>query len=983
MRKTISLLLVLVMILSLSGGVTAFAEELGGVDQQLVEQVVDPANATEQSPEQNTENDPAQSPVEDPAENPEQDPAGDPETKTETETGTEPKSETETGEANEETGEPTEPTETEETEESDTEEQSDETELLALDGAEETYAEISGLSDANLNKYIAIVNVGARNAMSIDKQSSGGVGVTIGGTAPNRTCSIENSIGVLVTKVGNDFSFQLNDPPTTSNFVYLGSSGLASTPAAGAQAATYAHWNSEEAEGGVKLYYLDGTTKYYLKSDFKTGTTTSADAGIFVLFTGSTAKYAGGGSSGGQTVDELAPTITTQPTGGKIVTRNTEGTIELTVAAELPSGVTEGNLTYQWTKNGEAIPNATNTTYNASIKESVCGIYTYRCEVTYTDTDDTPHTTTSAPVAVIVYSGYQITTDILMFSDVHQEPQNVADVLGAYMAENSNKLPAFIVASGDYHNGGTEEDPDVIKASLKAIQDMLGGESSPLKVFWLAGNHEKSNVIIEANSPELKKSGLIYKNGMYIYTINYDEIQEESYDGMLASIKEALDDIKSDSGWSVDQPVIFLAHAGLHTLEGSAGGQSYNIDCSDKMVDLLNEYAKTMKIFFFFGHNHSKTNETFFKTADDGSFIYSTHDYDSTSYNRQIALNFTYGQMGYLNKNIGGGETASVMSFGSGGIKLQRIKGTEYSGTAVTVTAPGEKTVPVVGALAQHYDPGATLEATVTGEGDYSYQWYKATAIDLTVAKTEAIRGAMNSSFKPDKDGYYFCRVTRNGNNADNEFATTTVTLVGEAPVEPFADGQYLIVLKDGDKHFAIMSDESGALSLAEVEVRDNKVIGPKSDFYLWDIRTAEKGLTVLNMGSEYYLTRAGGGGGGKSSTLATTKDSSDSNYNTWAYDKDFHNLFILSDKGGKKTYYYPAIKDGELGLGSAGTLGEANIYLMEVTGGDVPAPNTDVNKIPVPNTADNSSAGIWAALALTASAAMTGAVVRKKKTEA
>ncbi len=441
-----------------------------------------------------------------------------------------------------------------------------------------------------------------------------------------------------------------------------------------------------------------------------------------------------------------------------------------------------------------------------------------------------------------------------------------------------------------------------------------------------------------------------------------------------------------------------MAHAGLHTLKNSEGKAQYNLKFSDQMVDMFNSYSKDykMKIFFFFGHNHSKGDAEFYKTATAGSSIISTYLYDGTvAYNREIGLNFTYGHMGYLNTSIGvASEQATVMHVGSGGITLQRVQGTTYSGGAFVAITDCTKDVPVVKALDKRYDPGATLTAEVEGEGEYKYQWYKANGVDFTADGfvTEEIANATDKSYKPvEKDVYYFCKVSREGSNAASEFATTTVTFVGEAEAEPetIKPGTYLIVLKDNEKHFAIMSDENGVLSLEEVQIRDNKVVGPKSDFYLWDIQAASDGnFSVFNMGSEYYLSRAGRGQTG----LVTTQSTSDSYINAWNYDTALHILYNISTGGGSTKYYYPIISEGKLSIGNVTTLTEANIYLMEVGAGDVPAPNTDPNApnrdkasegSKIPNTADNGMAGIWAALALTASAAMTGAVVRKKKTEA
>ncbi len=967
MKRTISLLLVLVMLLSLSGGLAAFADELDVAGElnveELTETVADPAAEAEivpdaaAEPEDTDEADTGDTDEADAGDTDEAD-AGDTDAADAGDTD-----EADAGDTDAADAEDTDEAETEDTDEADAEE-------LALDGADEVYTEISGFGADGMKTYVAIVNVDQKKALTIDKMAGGKDVTTISGEAPNRICSIESGIGALVMKhsTGEGYSLQLNDPPETRNFIYLDATGsLARTESkAGVSSDTYANWYYEDG----KLYYLDGTTKYYLKSDLKTGTTDAAEAGTIVLFTGDTAKNGGGGGGGGktETVDAEAPTITTQPSG-KIVTSNASERVTFTVEAENSESVSgDALISYQWTQNGVEIEGATEASLTVN-SSTTCGIEVYRCRVTTTvtaaaednnagegntgdtgdngntgDTGDagksttTTHITESAPAALIVYSGVQNTGDILMFSDVHQEPENIADVLGVYMEHNSGALPAFVVASGDYHNSGTETDADVIKATLAAIEAMLGSDKL-MKIFWLAGNHESDNVIVDKNGGE---TGLIYSDDMYIYTINYDEIKDSSsYEGMLDKIKEDLE------GMTEEQPVIFLAHAGVHTLDGSAGKASYNINASDRLVDLLNEYAKTKKIFFFFGHNHSKGETPFFKTAGDGSYIISTKEWDDTlalAYNRQIALNFSYGHMGYLNTKIGGGETASVMHIEENKITLQRIaldKETGkviYSGDEVKAVAPDGKTVPVVKALDKRYDLGVELEAKVEGarKGDatFKYQWYKAAGIDLTTALSEAaaIDGATGSRYEPAEDGYYFCRVTRTDNV--NSFATTTVTRIGveeEPEEEAFPAGKYVIVLKEGDKSYALLCDEGNNLSVKEIELRsDGTVADPKSDFYLWNFASPSKG-GARNEGSGYYLGRTGGGG---RSSLTMLQDGTSKYANAWVYDDAKHILYIEST-GGSKTYYYPAVENGALTLASMSTLGEANVYLVKADGAE------------------------------------------------
>ena len=176
--------------------------------------------------------------------------------------------------------------------------------------------------------------------------------------------------------------------------------------------------------------------------------------------------------------------------------------------------------------------------------------------------------------------------------------------------------------------------------------------------------------------------------------------------------------------------------------------------------------------------------------------------------------------------------------------------------------------------------------------------------------------------------------------------------------------------MQDGEKYYALLSDENGNLSTAEVQVRDGMVVGPVTDYYLWDFRNPEQG-SVRNMGSDYYLIRTSGGG----SKLSATKDSGNK-YVNWNYDAALHILYNPAS-GGSTRYFYPSAVSGELALRDMTALAEAGIYLMKVTGGDTPAPNTSTK---IPNTADGSQVGLWAAMALAASAALTGAALRKKK---
>lgn len=148
------------------------------------------------------------------------------------------------------------------------------------------------------------------------------------------------------------------------------------------------------------------------------------------------------------------------------------------------------------------------------------------------------------------------------------------------------------------------------------------------------------------------------------YTIKtFNKIDKEgkityTYENVIPQLKEFLDSLKDQYQGEM---ILISAHAGLHTLgldphsdveEVFGGKDAYNIEKSNEMVDLLNEYALSyqMNISFQFGHNHSKQESEFLLTP--GERIYTTKSYlEKSVVNEEIQ--FSYGHMGYLSTSIG------------------------------------------------------------------------------------------------------------------------------------------------------------------------------------------------------------------------------------------------------------------------------------------------------------------------------------------
>ncbi len=274
---------------------------------------------------------------------------------------------------------------------------------------------------------------------------------------------------------------------------------------------------------------------------------------------------------------------------------------------------------------------------------------------------------------------------LLTFSDVHEEFSLIGKAIQETMDQNEGKIPSLVVATGDWVNGPTPADEILENVYLPQVQGQIGG----IDAVYVAGNHEsylsvaKASIAssLGADETNLDGVGVIFdsrsqdyltharssKNiqGLIVFGINYfalEKVDEEgkityTYENVIPQLKEVLDSLKDQYQGEM---ILISAHAGLHTLgldphsdveEVFGGKDAYNIEKSNEMVDLLNEYALSyqMNFSFQFGHNHSKQESEFLLTP--GERIYTTKSYlEKSVVNEEIQ--FSYGHMGYLSTSI-------------------------------------------------------------------------------------------------------------------------------------------------------------------------------------------------------------------------------------------------------------------------------------------------------------------------------------------
>ncbi len=545
--------------------------------------------------------------------------------------------------------------------------------------------------------YISLVDPATGSAFKLDMNTFQTTTTTVttdeGGA---RTATAAKGTSIQVKRGTDGYALLMSDPPGTWNYIYI-SAGVLGKDSDSTAEDSYDNWNID-VDGG--LYYNDNGTIYYLNADATVSTTFVPGS---VIFGGDTAASTGGGGGGKSSiVDKIVaegPQVIKHPTATEVAYEGTGYAAPTYFAtAALPEGSTSTAITFAWYVNGNLV--STNTHADAApgvemtdafqayqLAGLTSGVYPVYCEVSCNvDVETTneygsvvvtteTYTNTSATVNFIVCKGIRSNT-ALTFSDVHEGFDSIGTAISNIMGDEG-LIPALIICTGDWANGhysGAEKDSEGYNTTLNVFISRLAGQAGGISTVYVSGNHDSGEAAITATkdanlgaAEDYNGVGVIYDSavdngntgtsandeGLIVFGINYENIEGTDgtdYDNIYDQLKSFLKDLRDDYA---GQLVVISAHAGLHQLDDWAGEAAYNINNANKIVNLLNEYAKTgMNITYLFGHDHSKGESEFYLKP--GQEITSVISYtDKTTEN--IPLYFTYGHAGYLLQGTGSG----------------------------------------------------------------------------------------------------------------------------------------------------------------------------------------------------------------------------------------------------------------------------------------------------------------------------------------
>ena len=339
----------------------------------------------------------------------------------------------------------------------------------------------------------------------------------------------------------------------------------------------------------------------------------------------------------------------------------------------------------EWVVNGETCPDTACTLTADSLAGLASGVYPVSCVLSGRDTQGYYYRETSTTVNFIVANGV-LPNSFLVFSDVHEEFENIGRAIAEVMADHDGNVPALVICTGDWVNGATVGRKELEDEYLPLINGQLGG----LDTVYVAGNHDSgeaaANASVQARlgaeANDLADGiGVVFDSAvctgsgnssleageLIVYAVNYAALTGKegtfTYAGMLPELESYLATLSQRYNGEL---IVIAAHAGLHVLgrqeevtgsdgrsvEAWSGGNEYNPDRSDELAALLNRYAAAyqMDILFLFGHDHSKGETEFFLSR--GDTLVSTVSYEERSM-ASAPLSFLYGHSGYLSEMFG------------------------------------------------------------------------------------------------------------------------------------------------------------------------------------------------------------------------------------------------------------------------------------------------------------------------------------------
>lgn len=423
-------------------------------------------------------------------------------------------------------------------------------------------------------------------------------------------------------------------------------------------------WQTVFENGAIRMYYETGEQLYYLTlaqnpsgAPVLTCTPDAHQASDVLLYT------SGEGTGG---------LIDVQPAACAVYTQGdpTYQTPVYSVTATIPEG---SGASYEWFLDGKPVQGGSPSFQLRSFRELGYGVHELYVRVSCTDADGFYYSERSHKVSFVSCKGV-MADSFLTFSDVHECYENIGRAIDEVIHRNHGQAPSLVVCTGDWANVHPNVDMATTEHQyLPALQAQIGG----LRTVYVAGNHENGAAAKEANKAAdlgYDGNGVIYQDpALIVFAIDYDDLVQTdaegnrrvSYDVVLPRLKGFFERLK---GRYNHELILISSHAGLHclglqpesTAKDWAGEASYNVDRSDEMVRLINQYALNydMEVMFLFGHDHSKGEKEF--RLKYGDSIVSTRSYANRSYERK-RLFFTYAHAGYITNTIGGSEHYSFI----------------------------------------------------------------------------------------------------------------------------------------------------------------------------------------------------------------------------------------------------------------------------------------------------------------------------------
>lgn len=557
----------------------------------------------------------------------------------------------------------------------------------ASGGDEEDDSAVIYKETKELNKpYIAVVDTANGKALSFDRGKTESVSVKLDGKKTPREIEAVKGVCLSVASAGGGYLISIADPPDRPAALYVESGELKKIETNGLDdTSPYAKW---ALDSNGRLCY-DKT--YYLDAAGNVSKTPYADVYVF-----GGDKDVGPGDPPGSKTDKYAPVIDSETfaKGAAFRVGDPAGAMSFSLTASpsedaAKSGVTPADLTYQWYKstdgvNFEYLEGETGAALSIKPDTSEVGAYMVQCKVTNVVKGE-EHSTLSSLGAYFVVNGVK-EDSIMMFSDIHEEWDNIYGAFNTLLMKNGGYLPSLLMATGDFEIDHTDKAEDTVKYYNEILSRNLR-----IKTIGIAGNHDSGagmNQVIKElaeTDPEINKdfnghNKLYESENLIVYGINYSD-QKNGYGALIEGFKGELDKILKDDQQK-KKAIIFIAHAGLHKLDNWGGEGDYNLDDQKAFAEMLNSFAdEGLNISFFYGHNHSKGDPN--QILNPGQSITSTVKFSEKT-SQTVNLKFTYGTLGYLNANIGGGNNFGYLELGKDEQKTVIKLAALYEATAPT-----------------------------------------------------------------------------------------------------------------------------------------------------------------------------------------------------------------------------------------------------------------------------------------------------------